>query len=402
LHIESAERVASVLGQLKGAAMKVGQQLAMAAGNLDVPDEVRAALATLHTRAEPVPFSNIQRTIERELNGTLPKLFSNFDPEPLGTASLGQAHGATLRDGTNVVVKVLHDGMAQSLSSDLSAFRALMVGGRLLGRERSELDAAFMEVKARLEEELDYLQEAANLTTFAHRFDGDERVRIPRLHSALSGPNVLTMDRLPGVPLDAFLQRASAAARQRAGQTLAETYYEMAFRHQLLHADPHPGNYLFEEDGRVGLLDFGCVKRFDEFWIANYARTALAAFDGDREAFLDGVRRIDGWHGDGQAAADALWRFGDTLATPFRDGPYAIGDHADSMLERLRPIAKSMLRLPEVHVPRDVIFLHRSLAGLYSLARQMHTTVDLGAIARPQMTYALRRADGLLPQRTLG
>jgi predicted unusual protein kinase regulating ubiquinone biosynthesis (AarF/ABC1/UbiB family) len=207
---------------------------------------------------------------------------------------------------------------------------------------------------------------------------------------------VLTMDRMPGVPLERFLQTATPEARQRAGVTLASLYYEMAFRHRTLHADPHPGNYLFEDDGTVSLLDFGCVKRFDEFWIANYARAALAAVDGDEPRFVDAIRRIDGLHGDDPRAAGAVWRFADTLAQPYRAGEYTIGTHEESILERMRPVITDMVRYPEVTLPRDVIYLHRSLGGLYAIARKLHVTHDWGALMREHCQWAVAQAEGRL------
>jgi predicted unusual protein kinase regulating ubiquinone biosynthesis (AarF/ABC1/UbiB family) len=390
VHVDNAAKVAEVLGQLKGAAMKVGQQVAMAASSLDLPDEVTGVLSKLHAEAQPIPFDVIKKNVERELEAPLDRLFRSFDPQPIGTASLGQAHAAVLPDGRDVVVKVLHDGIDKSVNTDLGALKAVLVGGRVFRRERAEMDAAFEEVREHLLQELDYLQEAANIELFRGMFGDDPRFRIPRTHPSHSTERVLTMDRLRGVPVARFVDTASREARQRAGSSLAELYYESAFRHRALHADPHPGNYLFEEDGRVGLLDFGCVKRFEPFWLASYAEAALAGIDGRRAAFLDGVRRIDGWHGEDPRAAELLWQFGDTLATPYRKGPYTIGDAEDSTLDRLRPVLQEFVKYPEVVIPRDVIFLHRTLGGLYTLVRQLVATVDLGHLARTHLEGAIR------------
>lgn len=391
---DNAQQVAKVLGQLKGAAMKVGQQVALAASHLDLPDDISQALSSLNNRAEPIDFATVRATVERELEAPLDALFAEFDPTPLGTASLGQAHLARRHAGEDVVVKVLHPGVEDSVATDLAALKALLIGGRLLRRDRAEIDAGFEEVRERLEEELDYIQEAININAFHALFGDDDRVQIPKVYPELSTERVLTMDRVRGVSLEAFLTTASDEARSRAGQTLAELYYETAFGHQILHADPHPGNYLFQEDGTVGLLDFGCVKRFDEFWIGNYARTALAAIEGDRDAFLDGMRRIDAWHGASERAADAMWEFAEVLASPYRKGVYTIGGAHDSTMERLRPAGLKLMAHREVHLPRDVIFLHRSLGGLYTIARQLVTTLDLGGIASRELRRAIDRADG--------
>ncbi len=395
LHIENAEKVADALSRMKGAAMKLGQSMAVAAGTLDLPEDVRRVLGKLNHEAEPIPFSEIRATVERELEGALSERFLSFSQEPLGTASLAQAHAATLLDGTDVVVKVLHDGVDVSVETDLMALKAILVGGRVLRRPKAEIDAIFEEIQDRLVEELDYYQEAANLQQFHDLYGDDPRVRIPRIYTEYCTDRVLTMDRLPGQHLEAFLQTATPQARQRAGLTLAELYYEMAFKHRMLHADPHPGNYLFEPDGRVGLLDFGCVKRFDEFWIARYAAAALAALDGDRDAMLAACRDIGGWTGDSPQAADVLWDFAETLGAPYRAGLYTISHrHEESTADKLTPIVRTIMGYPEITAPKDMIFLHRSLGGLYSIARQLEVTADYGAILRDATTHAIAVASG--------
>lgn len=143
---QRAEALVQSLGQLKGAAMKVGQQVALVAQHLDLPDEVQARLGDLHANAEPVPFDVIRATVEQELEAPLAERFTRFDEAPLGTASLAQAHAATLPDGTEVVVKVLHPDIDDSVHADLLALRALLMGGRALGRPADEIKELFDEL----------------------------------------------------------------------------------------------------------------------------------------------------------------------------------------------------------------------------------------------------------------
>lgn len=396
LHLQNAEQIVARLSTLKGAAMKVGQGLALAAESLDLPDEVGEVLSKLNQEAEPIPFAVIRENVEASLEQPLSTAFASFDPAPLGTASLGQAHAATLPDGTDVVVKVLHRGIEDSVATDLLALKALLVSGRVIRRSRAEVDATFHEIRERLEEELDYLQEAANIATFHDLLGQDERVRIPRVHPGWSTERVLTLDRLRGVSLNAFLRTASPDARARAGRTLGDLYFHMAMRLRTLHADPHPGNYLFEPDGRVGLLDYGCVKRFDEFWIANYAQTALSAIDGDRARALAAMRDLGVLHGQSRAAADLLWQFADTVAAPFRAPTYTVGGHSDSILERVRPVLQQLPLQRDIQIPPDLIYLHRSLAGVYAIARRLVVTADWGAILRGHAEHAVAQARGEL------
>jgi predicted unusual protein kinase regulating ubiquinone biosynthesis (AarF/ABC1/UbiB family) len=392
VHQRNAERVVETLGKLKGAAMKMGQAASMAARHLDLPDEVLETLGKLHDRAEPVPFETIRRTIEAELDLPLDEAFATFDPEPLGTASLAQAHAATLPDGTDVVVKVLHEGVDEAAETDLLALRAFLTSGRALGRTKEEVDDIFDEVQARLLEELDYLQEAANLHQFGQAFAGDPNVVVPRTHAAWCTERVLTMDRLYGVSLDAFLEMATAEQRQVAGDRLAQLFFDMAFRHRLLHADPHPGNFLFLDDGRIGLIDFGCMKRLDRYWMGHYASAVIGALDGDRDRLLTACREIGAWVGDNPSAGQAIVDFCDTLVAPWRDGAYTIGASTDDMAARMGPVSQALWQFPDVRGPSEIVFLHRTLVGFYTFGRELVVTGHWGERLRDAAQLAVDNA----------
>jgi len=399
LHLDNAERIVGTMGRLKGAAMKLGQGVALVSGMLDLPPEVTAVLGKLHDDVQPVPFKVIREQAERELDQSLEEAFAWFGPNPLGTASLGQAHPARTKDGREVVVKVLHPGIEGSVDSDLAALKTFLVGSRLIRRTKGEMDSIFEEVRERLHEELDYLQEAANLVEFGRHFAGDPRVRVPGVHPSLSTERVLTMDRLTGVPIADFARTADREAKQTAGRTLGDLHHRQAFRLRALHADPHPGNYLFEPDGRIGILDFGCVKRFDEHWIASYARTALAAFSGDREATIAHAAEAGVWHGGPPEAEDLLWEFCDTLSGPFRASNYRIGGGGDDIMERMNKVTVRLMKHPKsIRAHRHLIYLHRSLGGIFLVGRELEVEADWGAIVRPHLQHAVDYAEGRIAQ----
>jgi predicted unusual protein kinase regulating ubiquinone biosynthesis (AarF/ABC1/UbiB family) len=394
LHLDNAERIVDTMGRLKGAAMKVGQSVAIIADSLDLPEDVTAVLGKLHNHVEPMPFATIRRQLEEELGAPLDELFAELDPKPLGTASLAQAHVGRLPDGRECVVKVLHEGIDASVTSDLSALKAGLVGARILRRPKEEVDELFEEIRERLAEELDYLQEAANIAQFRRMFAGDERIRIPAVFPERSTERVLTMERLPGLRIEEFVASASPEARVRAGRTLGQMYYAQVFEHRTLHADPHPGNYLFEADGTVGLLDFGCVKRFDEHWVADYARTALAALDGDKQGCLEGARRCGVLLESRPQVDDALWRYCDLLIDPFRRGEYTAGGPDDDLLIPLARAFRPLMGMKEIRFERTLVFLHRALGGNYSLLKQLQARADWGAILRTYAGHAIAVSEG--------
>lgn len=397
LHLDNAREIVGAVSKMKGAAMKLGQQLAIAADALDLPDEVAATLGKLNMKAEAIPFSQIREDIESELGKPLDALFAWFEREPIGTASLGQAHAAALPDGTEVVVKVLHRGVEGSVDTDLLALKAVLLSSRAMRRPKAEVDAIFDEIKERLNEELDYLQEAANIQWYQNAFAGIDAVRIPSLHPAWCTERVLTMGRLPGVHIDRFEHEGSPEARQRAAETLADLYYRQAFDLRTLHADPHPGNFLFEPDGRVGLIDFGCIKRLDEFWMGEYCRCALAIHDRDRDRALRSAVEMGVWDGNGDEAADALWAYFDALGEGFRRGPIVLGDPSEHFMDAVVTAGRRLPRFTNIVLPSEILFLHRSLGGLYTLSRHLKGRVDYGAIVRPYAERAIARAEGRVP-----
>jgi predicted unusual protein kinase regulating ubiquinone biosynthesis (AarF/ABC1/UbiB family) len=394
LHIDNARDIVETMSRLKGAAMKVGQQVAMFADGLDLPEEVGGILGKLHAKAEPIPFEVVRASIEKELERPLSEAFPFFDPTPLGTASLAQAHLARTPEGREVVVKVLHPGVEASVDTDLLALKGILATSRVLRRSQAELDDIFDEMRERLHEELDYVQEAANLEAYHRVYGADPRLRIPRAHPATSTERVLTLDRIPGRHVDAFLATATPEARQRAGTTLAHVYYEQVFQHRMLHADPHPGNYLFDEDGTVGILDFGCVKRFDPYWIGTYARAALALLDHDREAALAACVELGAWNGRDRSDAEALWGFLRGLSQGFDRGEVTLGPAHEQFIDEMRPAVKALIAHPNVRAPRHVIMLHRSLGGLYAMSRRLETRMDFGAVLRRHAEHAVRAAEG--------
>lgn len=390
---ETAEDITVTLGRLKGVAMKAGQQLAMVASHMDLPEDIQKKLEKLHAKAEPVPFEQIKATLEAELEGSLTDHFQSVDSTALGTASLAQAHAAVLPDGTRVVIKVMHDGVKESLETDLLTLRGMLLGSRALGRSQDEARDVFDEISTHLRQELDYFQEAVNIHTFYELHHKDSRYRVPQLHPKWCTERILTMDHLPGVTHREFLATATQEAKQRAGLSLAEWFFEGTFKHRVLHADPHPGNFLFESDGRMGVVDFGCVKRFDEFFIGQYARVVKHAFEQDHDALLEICVDMGLWDGRRKGAGEVIIEFCEAVVSPWRNGVTQLGS-GDDLVQRVRPIVGRIWKYPEIRGAKDMVMLHRTLGGLYSFAREFEVRADWEQIMRPHLDHAIAVAEG--------
>ncbi len=394
LHLQNAERVVDTMGTLKGAAMKVGQSLAVVMDGVEVPPEVSRILSKLHDSAQPIPFEDIRATIEEELERPLEEAFLSFDEEPLGAASLAQAHAAQLPDGTQVVVKALYTGIEDSVDSDLSALRSLLVTSRMLRRDPAEVHALFEEVRTRLHEELDYYQEAAHLEEFHAAYQGVEGISIPRTHPSHCTGRVLTMDRLTGQSAEDFAAQASPEARQRAGDLLIRTFYDMIYRLRALHADPHGGNYLFRPDGSVGIIDFGCVKRFDMFWIAHYSEMVLGILDHDMERAMSRAMDVGVLSRRDPEAEVILQELVQTICRPVMTPHYTCGGAEDDVTARTAKIVPQILLHPALKSHPNLVFLHRSLAGIYTLLRKLRHSHDYGTLLRRHAEHAMAVAAG--------
>jgi len=278
---ESGERIAKTLGELKGAAMKIGQMASI--GNDVLPKELSDALSKLQREAPPMAFDVIAGQIRRELGAEPAELFAWFDEEPFAAASIGQVHRARTDDGREVVVKVQYPGVDESVDSDLSHLKlALRASGLIGGAHRRAMDGVFQEIRLRLHEELDYTNEAENVRKFRAFHKKHPFVAVPDVVGERSAKRVLTLTYEPGDPitsLDAL--NYSQEARNKLGYAMFHVMASQIFELKAVQADPNPANFAFRADGTVVLYDFGCVKFIEDDFLRDYAALISAGIDED-------------------------------------------------------------------------------------------------------------------------
>jgi predicted unusual protein kinase regulating ubiquinone biosynthesis (AarF/ABC1/UbiB family) len=221
-----------------------------------------------------------------------------------------------------------------------------------------------------------------------------EGVSIPRTHPNWCTGRVLTMDRITGRPMAEFLKTATPQARQRAGDLLSISFHDMFYRQRALHADPHAGNYLFRADGGVGILDFGCVKRYDAFWVGEYARMAQAIVDGRESDFYPLARSMDILAPGVPESEALLWKLAQSVTFPLTQPRYRCGTAEDDVMMRVRRQVPSILRHPNIRSPREIVFLHRALGGIYNMLRLLEHETDYASVFRRYTTHAIAVAEG--------
>jgi len=277
-----AERFAADLEELGPTFIKLGQLLSTRFDLL--PPAYTTALARLQDDAEPADFDDLREVVEAELGGEIGDLFGSFDREPIAAASLGQVHGATLRNGRPVVVKVQRPGVREQAREDMETL-ARLAGladrhtdtGRRFGFEQ-----LLAEFRRSLSGELDYRREARNLRRFRELTSAYDLLVVPAPVEELSTSRVLTMDRVDGRKVTDVgpLGLLDLDSRPMVEQ-LFGCYLDAMLRHGFLHADPHPGNMLVTDDGRLALLDLGMVTTVAPRLRDQVTKLLLALGDGD-------------------------------------------------------------------------------------------------------------------------
>ena len=257
LRTRVSRRVREELGDLKGPFMKFGQILSMQTPFLS--EEVIEELTALQMAAPGMHPTLARAQFESSMGVRPEEAFREFEPRPFAAASLGQVHRAVTRSGARVAVKIQYPAIRTAIENDFRVLRSASLPGRLTGH----LPVALLdEIRRGFLEETDYLNEGKNLDFFRERLAPLEYVTVPRVHWDLTTDRVLTMSFVDGLHIREFRARKpTLEVRSRLGARLIEMFATQVWSLHALHADPHPGNYLFREDGGIGLVDFGSVVR---------------------------------------------------------------------------------------------------------------------------------------------
>ncbi|MGN6255149.1 MAG: ABC1 kinase family protein [Solirubrobacterales bacterium] len=286
-HLETAMKMVGALGQMKGAAMKLGQ-FASFIDTEFIPEEYREIyqeqLAKLRTDAPAMPWEKVEKVLLEEYDGeSLSELFAEFEEEAFAAASIGQVHRAELLDGRRVAVKIQYPGIAEALDADLRNAGTIV---RLARAIAPGLDAKAIaeELRERVMEELDYEYEAQNQRTFSRAYREHPFIYVPEVVTRLSRRRVLVTELVEGMGFEEIKQLPHAE-RSRFGEIVFRGSFGSIYHLQHFNADPHPGNYILMEDGRVAFLDFGMTKKLDREQILLEQRAFDAASRNDPEAF---------------------------------------------------------------------------------------------------------------------
>jgi predicted unusual protein kinase regulating ubiquinone biosynthesis (AarF/ABC1/UbiB family) len=383
----NAEQLFSVLGQLKGGAMKVGQALSVY--DVMIPAEIaepyHRALSRLQSSGPSMPRREVHRVLDEQLGRQWRRRFRDFDDAPAAAASLGQVHRAVCADGRAVAVKVQYPGADLALGADL---RTLQRFSRLFTLIVPGLDAraVMRELRERMLEELDYRAEGDRQRAFAAAFAGDEALVVPAV--VASAPKVLVSEWLDGVTLGAITGRptvdaADQSRRDRHAHTILETMFSSPARLGLLHADPHPGNFMVLADGRLSMIDYGAVAALPGGIPPALARILRHVADAEPDAMM-ALLRAEGFVARDVAAKDVLDYIG-ALGDPLRVERFhfhrAWMEAQGERMVNLRGSAYWQTGRA-LSLPAHYLLVMRVLSGWMSILAQLDCTVEARGLAQ--------------------
>jgi len=394
----TADKVAGMLGDLRGVATKVGQMASYVDGLIppEHADAFERSMAKLRAAAPSSSEADIRRAVEQELGAPPEALFADWDATPLASASIGQVHRATTNDGRAVAVKVQHPGVAEAMEADMRNASLMDFGSRAFGFGKFEVGRLVDEAKTRFREELDYGLEARRYQRFAALHADDATIVVPEVIVDRSASRVLTTTFVEGLDFEQACE-APEADRRAWAETLWRFVYGSIMVGGIFNADPHPGNYRFLPDGAVGFLDFGCVQP-----ISNYNRRRIvlghaALAEGDFRAFEGPMSEMlharDGVH---RREMSEYMRF---AVSPLLDSPFRITrDFAGEVVRRFRAMAKTMIGLSGkdyAAMPEGILFLNRLQFGFYSVLARLDVEADYGAVEKSFLPDAMAAIEGL-------
>jgi predicted unusual protein kinase regulating ubiquinone biosynthesis (AarF/ABC1/UbiB family) len=380
---KASQRVSGELGALKGVAMKLGQLLSMQSRVF--PAEALRELAALQMHA-PGMHATMARAQFKASMGKFPEdLFREFDPEPFAAASLGQVHRALTRKGEKVAVKIQYPAIRSAIENDFKVVRSATFAPQLTGHLPT---AAIDEVQRGIMEETDYVNEAKNLNYFREQLKEIKWVTVPRVYEELSSDRTLTMSFIDGRTLPGFLEtKPSQQVRDLVGARLVELFEIQIRRLKALHADPHPGNYLFQPDGSIGMIDFGCVKRFTLDWrelMRFYNEWGWRENEAAERRFLKIVCGPKAPYEKARKIMPALeeWL---QLQHPRGSGDHFFGQKMEPALKKRMESARdrtARIIFQNKLIEPEYAFLSRADIGLYFLLEQLGAVVNVSEVAR--------------------
>lgn len=385
LHQENALDIYDTLSTLKGSALKVAQMMSMDRSVL--PKAYVDKFQMSQYSAPPLSGPLVVQTFKKLFGKSPSELFDQFDLKASNAASIGQVHVAW-KNGRKLAVKVQYPGVADSISADLKMVKPFAV--RLMGLNEADVNRYMGEVETKLREETDYDLELRRSQEISTACQDIPHVYFPRYYPELSARRILTMDWLEGFHLKEFLEtHPSQEARDRIGQALWDFYERQIHQLRQVHADPHPGNFLMHPDGRLGIIDFGCVKEIPDHFYYEYFSLINPNNIADEALTIRLFEKLEFIYPNDSAKDRAffvpIFRYMIALlGKPFHHDTFDFGD--DAYFQSIYDFADRLGKMKEIKESKvargskDSLYINRTYFGLYSILNQLKARVNTHSV----------------------
>lgn len=401
--IAQAENMTHELSQLKGSLMKAGQMLSMF-GEYFLPPQANQMLKSLQSDSIAIDWTTIESYLKGYLSEDILRELS-IEPEPIGTASLGQVHKAVIKStGEIIALKIQYPHVDLAIDSDLSALKTLLKVSRLLPAGL-DLSSVFEEIKIMLTQELDYIQEAETTRQYKALLQDDPRYIVPKVYPRYSGQKILATEYLEGFKADhPLIQTLSQNRRNQLATSFIDLYFKELFDWNLIQTDPHLGNYKVQIDpngksDRLVLLDFGATRKLNTSFMKNYQKMIKASIENNRELLYEACSNMGFFiKGDSEEYIKTFIDFCNETVEPFlsftdprntqqhikSDGTYhwKNTDLPGRVLKKALQFKNFELRAP----PRDMIFLDRKTGGVFIFLSVLQAQINARKIIDPYLS----------------
>jgi ubiquinone biosynthesis protein len=378
-----SERTRQALEELGTTFIKVGQILSTRTDIL--PSDYSLELSKLQSCLPPLPLNVIEKAVGDELGRPVREIFKSFDPDPVGVASIGQAHAATLLDGTDVVVKVRKPGVVEQVTEDMEILRHLAEGAARNARYfyQYNLTTLVEEITDTIKAELDYIREGHNAEHFAQFFQDDPSIHIPRIFWQFTTSRVIVLERIKGTGILDFpaLEKAGFDRKELASRSV-NIWLRMVFEDRVFHADPHPGNLFVEADGRLGLIDFGMVGQVDDEVRDHLANAVKSLLDRDVDLLMESIIDLGAVAPAGSRdnlRADLKHLMGHYL-------PIGGSQRFSNLGEVLTAVRRNRVQLPA-----NTFLLLKTMGMVQSLGKLLNPDIDFFEEIKPHVEETFRK-----------
>lgn len=381
LHQNNASDIYNSLSELKGSALKVAQMMSMDKNLL--PRAYQDKFTMAQYSAPPLSYPLVVKTFQKYFGKTPEQLFDTFTRSAVNAASIGQVHQAT-KNGQTLAVKIQYPGVADSVSSDLKLVRPFAL--RILNMNEKELDHYMEEVEERLIEETDYALEVERSREISSACSQIPNIRFPKYYDEWSSERIITMDWISGQHIKEWMEtNPSQKLKNQVGQALWDFYHHQVHNLKQVHADPHPGNFIIEPDGTLGIIDFGCVKVIPEDFYQGY----FALIKRDlvmREEELNQIFYTLDFISDKDTEEEKTYfksvfkEMISLLGKPFHVDRFDFAN--DSYFEEIFLLGdrisndKMFKKSRQARGSRHGLYINRTYFGLYNLLNQLQAEVD--------------------------